>query len=147
MLGNNANRIKKIEERCKSSTPGPWRKNPKEDIVCLDGRERNSISAYGAGVICGMSNDEDTHNWEFIAHSREDIPWLLDEITRLTTKVEALERAARMWCCHATCTNGDTAWICGETRCRNICLVEVSGDWACTNWHFDYERFAGGGRR
>lgn len=55
-------------------------------------------------------------------------------------KAEALERALRARNCHMSCVNSKTEWTCGENRCENMRLKEVSENkWECEHWQFDYE--------
>ncbi len=71
-----------VRKRCNLATPGPW-------ISYVEGRDHTS----GDSVIVRGENggEEDLYVYgataedqDFIAHAREDIPYLLDEIERLT---------------------------------------------------------------
>lgn len=69
--------LKSIRERCDLATSGPWKSY-------VEGREEMS----GSDFI--MTGGEDIYltgatiaDQDFIAHARQDIPLLLDEIDRL----------------------------------------------------------------
>ena len=73
--------IKLIDERCTSATPGPW-------LSYVEGRDFES----GSSVIVRGENGQESDLYllggtiadqDFIAHARQDIPLLLDEIKRL----------------------------------------------------------------
>ena len=70
-----------MEERCKSATSGPWRSY-------VEGRDFDSGSSV---IVRGESGQESDlyllggtiADQDFIAHARQDVPLLLDEIKRL----------------------------------------------------------------
>ena len=73
---NNAD-IKQIKERCERATKGPW-------ISFVEGRDHTSgcnfIRTDGNDIeLTGASIDDQ----DFIAHARQDVPALIDEICRL----------------------------------------------------------------
>jgi hypothetical protein len=85
--------LEEIRQRCDSATPGPWKSfiegrdhtSGSSFIMTGHGKNRgNDIELYGATAA-----DQD-----FIAHARQDIPRLLDEIARLERSL-GLARAAR----------------------------------------------------
>lgn len=91
--------LKEIRERCNKATPGPWKWEETEDqksgrewgdlgeiLVTQSGDEVLSANGYDYTSVEVSKNDA-----AFIAHAREDIPALLAEIERLTTKVSILE--------------------------------------------------------
>jgi hypothetical protein len=92
-------RLREIEERAKAATPGPWRTRV-DDIddwgqvrgLGPDGRMWTVAMARAGRFV--SSEEEDAcrwpskadpygHNAEFIAHAREDVPALVEEIRRL----------------------------------------------------------------
>lgn len=89
-------RVREIEARCRNATPAPWR----YDLACGAPGERN-------GIWCGRYLDEEPgvcgdfsqawplveHDASFIAHAREDIPWLLAERARLVAELETVRQA------------------------------------------------------
>lgn len=69
--------IKQIQERCERATKGPW-------ISFVEGRDHTSgcsfIRTAGDDIeLTGASADDQ----DFIAHARQDIPALIEEICRL----------------------------------------------------------------
>lgn len=86
------NEIKEIEDRCKLTTPGPWKS-------LVEGRDIESGDSF---IMTGISDGEEiwsknrgadfyltgttTADQDFIAHARQDIPKLIAEIKRLKSK-------------------------------------------------------------
>jgi len=73
-------KIDEIRARCDAATPGPWSTTVAEVCVKLN---------YADILVCEMyeqSLEQQKNNARFIAHAREDIPALLDEIERLTVQ-------------------------------------------------------------
>jgi hypothetical protein len=69
--------IKQIQERCERATKGPW-------ISFVEGRDHTSgcsfIRTAGDDIeLTGASADDQ----DFIAHARQDIPALIEEVCRL----------------------------------------------------------------
>lgn len=69
--------IEQINARCDSATKGPW-------ISFIEGRDHTSGSSFirtaGDDIeLTGATNDDQ----DFIAHARQDIPALVEEIYRL----------------------------------------------------------------
>lgn len=80
-------RIEEIAARCAAARPGPWR-------AFIEGRDfwgGSSVIAIGDGespqedlYLTGDDRPVPESDFDFIAHAREDIPFLLEEIARLT---------------------------------------------------------------
>ncbi len=79
-------KLAEIRKRCNEATPGPW-------ITYIEGRDQIS----GSDVIVRGENgsEEDLYltgatieDHDFIAHARQDIPYLLKEIERLQNLLE-----------------------------------------------------------
>ena len=72
--------LAEIEARCAAATPGPWR---------VDETGHDVIDATHSIADCGPQRDysygmkSSCANAEFIAHSRTDVPRLVDEVRRL----------------------------------------------------------------
>lgn len=69
--------LKRIKERCERATEGPW-------ISFVEGRDHTS----GCSFIRTAGNDIEltgasTDDQDFIAHARQDVPALIEEICRL----------------------------------------------------------------
>ncbi len=69
--------IKQIQERCERATKGPW-------LSFVEGRDHTSGSSFirtaGNDIeLTGASADDQ----DFIAHARQDIPALIEEVCRL----------------------------------------------------------------
>ena len=69
--------IKQIQERCERATKGPW-------ISFVEGRDHTSgcsfIRTAGDDIELTVASADDQ---DFIAHARQDIPALIEEICRL----------------------------------------------------------------
>lgn len=83
-------RVREIRERVEKATLGPWQFAPNVNVGGL------VRSDTGAMAIAAFREDhaEMVANAEFIAHAREDIPYLLD-------RIEKLEEALRKLCEYA----------------------------------------------
>ena len=88
-------RLEEIRARAQVATPGPWKSYAGDVII------------YGVDwyepVICGSSNTPRGFSvaepdLDFIAHAREDVPWLLEQMSNLTrerdTALALVERVA-----------------------------------------------------
>lgn len=76
-------RLDEIRARCDAATPGPWRYMPEDEQLTNLGFSDGGIRRWDIfGAILGEKNGE------FIARSREDIPYLLTEIERLKTQCD-----------------------------------------------------------
>lgn len=121
--------LDEIRERCESVTPGKWKsddyglmvlsENPygKGQMRIVDIRGWGHLTGVGIGAL-GLSDDEafeiQKANSRFIAHSREDIPALLDEVERLQEREKALIKAIKGDCmyCTAKCGHGKYPCYC-----------------------------------
>lgn len=85
-----SDRISEIRAREQAATPGPWRHGTGNREDFWMGKE----CVIGAGRVLLAFNSNFREDWEtlgsFIAHSREDIPFLLAEVERLTAEVRRL---------------------------------------------------------
>ncbi len=74
--------LKGIRKRCEAATPGPW-------TSFIEGRDHTSgDSSIRRGVEGAWQEDlylsgATDADHDFIAHARQDVPLLLDEIERL----------------------------------------------------------------
>ena len=74
-----ATRLDEIRARCEAATPGPW-ESSLGDIF---------FGEYMLYVECAGTNEDS----EFIAHAREDIPFLLGEAERMQKVIIAAAEA------------------------------------------------------
>ena len=82
--------LDEVRDRCAAASPGPWRS-------FIEGRDHVSGSSFimtGSGRTRG--NDIELlgatpADQDFIAHARQDIPRLLDEIARLKRLISSAE--------------------------------------------------------
>lgn len=78
--------LEQIQSRCDAATPGPW-------ISYVEGRDHTSGSSFiMTGERNARGNDIELSgttipDQDFIAHARQDIPKLLNEIKRLKSLV------------------------------------------------------------
>ena len=68
-------RITEIRQRCENATEGPWKNG-----------YYGSVSTLLGNILCRAERHNDSI---FIAYAREDIPFLLSEIDRLTKERDA----------------------------------------------------------
>lgn len=79
--------LENIQRRCKAATPGPWisswegRDHTSGESVILRGDQRQYDDLY---ISPSTLADQD-----FIAHAREDVPKLVDEVLRLKEILKA----------------------------------------------------------
>lgn len=99
-------RIQEIRERVEKATSGPWKIHEVHDSCCDYARdwETDEIPDHepeSRGMTCpdgGLNHGEDYELFTepdatFIAHAREDIPYLLSELDRLGRREARLREA------------------------------------------------------
>lgn len=92
-------RLEEIRARTERATPGPWECGGPAQISLTFDQEANIIPPdtmathgfqYG-GPVAVVSVSEEAEDWPFIAHSREDVPFLLDLVDRLRADLARAE--------------------------------------------------------
>ena len=77
--------LQHMQKRCAVATPGPWKSY-------IEGRDHTSGSSFimtgGEDIELTGATDAD---YDFIAHTRQDLPRLLAEVQRLRQRIAALE--------------------------------------------------------
>ena len=85
-------KIDEIRARCEAATPGPWGCGKKDTVIggrigimTQTGAQHINYIAYTAEreIGNGISQAEHDANADFVAHSREDIPFLMAEVERI----------------------------------------------------------------
>lgn len=105
-------RIDEIRERCEKATPAPWElsecvSDPSSDISVsifhhVKGNEYIKIGDWWGS---DPNDGKDAANHAFIAHSREDIPYLLGLVERMAGLIEKAQFVGGdvdycPWCFH-----------------------------------------------
>lgn len=94
----NSDRLREIAERAEKATPGPWEAHVAIRYPGGTAQERGVLGPNGENPICWVVDEFEmsTSNDDFIAAAREDVPFLLSEITKLNAEkaetIEVLER-------------------------------------------------------
>lgn len=91
-------RLAAIAARASAATPGPWYRHA-EISYRVQGQVHEIVLAtraddgYGIVAFTGVKGEHPRTplDAEFIAHSREDVPWLLAEVLRLRAIAEAVQ--------------------------------------------------------
>ena len=83
--GMTMDRMAEIKARCKAATPGAWKHRETADYSEI-------YAASDPLALVGSSTDDA----EFIAHAREDIPYLLEQLEEAQRETERL-REAHLW--------------------------------------------------
>jgi hypothetical protein len=80
--------LQHMRKRCAAATSGPWQSY-------IEGRDHTSGSSFimtsGEDIELTGASDADQ---DFIAHARQDIPRLLEEVQRLRQRIAELENPA-----------------------------------------------------
>jgi len=84
----NQKRIDEIRARCEAATPGEW--HDLDDWLVYTGDYIEGAGISNEQVVCTTKDGAA----EFIAHARQDIPELLDEIDRLSGEVKTWKETA-----------------------------------------------------
>jgi hypothetical protein len=128
-------RIAEIKTRCEAATLGPWNYFPKPKYKEF----HVSLPIEGYGMRYALFPDgcpTGQHDAEFIAHSRQDIPDLLDEIERLTRERDAAVTELKIasgsckYCAHHV----PSKMPMGVGDCRSI--PKPTYGLGCENWQW-----------
>ena len=96
--------LEAIRERAKDATEGPWSHEPNSsnEFVIKGGRDEwyQTVTYCDDDPECGCIDEahQNFHDGEFLAHSREDIPALLDDNHQLEKWIEHLIREYHDMC-------------------------------------------------
>ncbi len=90
-----ASRLAEIRSRCEKATAGPWRNTENSNPQLQRGNP--TIESASGTRICtawdlmkaGIPREKGRlHNSDFLAHAREDVPWLLGLVKTLSDQFE-----------------------------------------------------------
>ncbi|MGF9601347.1 hypothetical protein ABEW95_05880 [Bacillus subtilis] len=72
-------KLEEIRQRADAATEGPWR---------IGKQSPNGLNNIGTidGLLTAQTTDEE--DAKYIAHARQDIPWLISEIDRLNSGID-----------------------------------------------------------
>jgi len=87
-------RLDEIQARCKAATPGPWEHmQHNEDFAAGCGETTEFVMMRHVGLLkIGITDRPDKPHYgnaAFIAHAREDVPWLLSEVAGARSIIDA----------------------------------------------------------
>lgn len=115
-------RIAEIMDRCEKSTQGPWSVNNAEigsgKRICLFENQIQGADNKPVGAT--------DSNADFIAHAREDIPYLIDAIAKLQAEYDKLNDFEQSQCAKLLAERGS--------------LIDLAGDWKETADKYHAER-------
>ena len=74
-------KLEEIRQRADAATEGPWR------IGKQSPNGLNNIGTIGGLLTAQTTNEDDA---KYIAHARQDIPWLISEIDRLNSGIDSV---------------------------------------------------------
>ncbi|GLZ63715.1 hypothetical protein [Bacillus amyloliquefaciens] len=74
-------KLEEIRQRANAATEGPWR------IGKQSPNGLNNIGTIGGLLTAQTTNEDDA---KYIAHARQDIPWLISEIDRLNSGIDSV---------------------------------------------------------
>jgi hypothetical protein len=76
-------RLDEIRKRVEQATPGPWERSDFAHAVDDTFEVKSRGKLYQNGYPSLVASEADRRDANFIAHAREDIPWLIAEVERL----------------------------------------------------------------
>ena len=96
-------RLDEIKARAEAATPGPWLQDgpwwtddggsEPTALPCVVDANRALVVFPPDATDVGMKRPEDrAANMAFIAAAREDVPWLVSEVARLTAELAEVKR-------------------------------------------------------
>jgi len=95
-------RLRKIRERATKATPGPWELRKLDDgeyFKFAEDHEQVFVPAYSVRGLNTLGNYEcgamELPNANFVAHARQDVPDLIEEVERLRKLVDETLRLYR----------------------------------------------------
>lgn len=96
-------KLEAIKERAAKATPGPW---VRDGTLLLSGIEEVDLRGPTYDDWYTVKSSRPDEDADFIAHAREDVPWLVGEVERLQALLGKIRRNLR----------GASEFIEGEIR-------------------------------
>lgn len=88
-------RLAEIRERCEAATDRPWEADAHYVVGQVSNGRPGGEVIMNAEVLVGgdrNSPSQNIANAEFAAHSRQDIPWLLEQLAEINTVAASIEK-------------------------------------------------------
>lgn len=91
-------KLDEIRARCEAATPGPW-KVISDSVPVRSGAVVSAMYGDGPKINICSGIPLGTHDAAFIAHAREDIPYLLDALASTVKLISAMRnnKKAALW--------------------------------------------------
>lgn len=93
-------RLEEIKAREAKATKGPWffesRSDPQVEIlVSAELPDEHDEPLHYPVLMNGydLGGKDVEANWEFVEHSRADVPWLVEQLEEALRKIERLEKS------------------------------------------------------
>ena len=90
-------RLEEIRARVEAATPGPWYPQPGY-VMRSESGVHPEVCLMCGPEHTGVGSSDAVSDGAFIAHAREDIPYLLDRLERAEARVEELETRGGSYC-------------------------------------------------
>ncbi len=132
--------IQKIKDRADTATEGPWRVVERQgsrtdlgyyhhgDCVVkakLEGGIAKAVLAPGDGPLA----QQNKRDLEFMAHAREDIPKLVDLVTRMAEVLPYLARAVKGEFCSIDCSQCEYARDSKDGDCIVYTALQIMNEY------------------
>jgi len=86
-------RLEEIERRVTKATPGPWVYGESEREQWVKAGDKLVVYLEYYGKPDPEVYQQTKHDFEFVAHTREDVPWLRQIVRELLAQYAAMRRA------------------------------------------------------
>lgn len=117
-------RLREIEARVEAVTPGPWKSGhyaPTEQVSVYYDQIDEGQSCIARTTYTILDGPEQSiSDMKFVAHARQDVPWLLAEVRRLEKANLALSRSISVAGCSVCPVAESEAVSCSSDCIKNI---------------------------
>lgn len=107
-------RLEEIRARCEAATPGPWRGDRHDGSIkyAMYGADDTAVLTVDhKDATSGFLGDRCVADEEFVLHSRADVSWLLAEIERLRSELEAAKATSTDRAKAGTWVRAGAVWL------------------------------------